>query len=282
VPRLRKSGSFPGGAGSGSCPADLERDFVTYCLAIQLSDHLVFASDSRTSAGVDNVSVYSKMNVIQPTEDRLFVVLTAGNLATTQAVLSQVQRDLDNPHSEASLRSADYLFDAARYIGRISRAMQTEDEEALSRSKASAEASFIVGGQVPGRAPNIYLVYPQGNCISASPRAPFLQIGETKYGKPILDRVITPDTPLGDAVRCALMSISSTMRSNISVGPPIEVAIYRRDSYTIERHITLDYDSRLFLEMEESWGTGLRQALSALPRFDWEEESRPPRAASGQ
>lgn len=253
---------------------------MTYCLAIQLREYLVFASDSRTSAGVDNVSVYSKMNVFQPADDRIFVILTAGNLATTQAVLSQVQRDLDNPHSEESLRTVDYLFDAARYIGRISREVQKEDEEALSRSQASAEASFIVGGQVPGRPHNIYLVYPQGNCISASPKAPFLQIGETKYGKPILDRVITPDTPLGDAVRCALMSISSTMRSNISVGPPIEVAIYRADSCQIERRISLDYDSRLFLEMEESWGTGLRQALSALPRFDWEEPPTAHRAVN--
>jgi len=246
---------------------------MTYCLAIQLKEYLVFASDSRTSAGVDNVSVYSKMHVFQPADNRIFVVLTAGNLATTQAVLSKVQRDLDNPHAEVSLRTVEYLFDAARYIGRISREIQNEDEEALSRSQASAEASFIVGGQVPGRPHNIYLVYPQGNCITAPPKAPFLQIGETKYGKPILDRVITPETPLGDAVRCALMSISSTMRSNTSVGPPIEIAIYRADSYRIERRITLDYDSRLFLEMEESWATGLRQALSALPRFDWEEEA---------
>ncbi len=255
---------------------------MTYCLAIQLKKHLVFASDSRTSAGVDNVSIYSKMHIFEPEDDRIFVILTAGNLATTQAVLSQVQRDLDNPHSEESLRSVDYMFDAARYIGRISRAVQSEDEEALTKSQASVEASFIVGGQVPGRPHNVYLVYPQGNCISASPKAPFLQIGETKYGKPILDRVITPETPLGDAVRCALMSLSSTMRSNISVGPPIEIAIYRSDSYRIERRITLDHDSRLLMEMEETWSAGLRQALSALPRFDWEATPPGRRAASSR
>jgi len=255
---------------------------VTYCLAIQLTDYLVFASDSRTSAGVDNVSVYSKMHIFSIGEERFFTLLTAGNLATAQAVLSRIQRDLDNPHAEESLRNVDYLFDAAHYIGRISRAVQDEHEEALSRAKANAEASFILGGQVAGRAPNLYLVYPQGNCITASPRAPYLQIGETKYGKPILDRAVTPQTSLGDAVRCALMSIASTMRSNISVGPPVEIAIYRRDAYSLERHITFEQDSRELIEMEESWSAGLRRALSALPRFDWETETSGPRALNSQ
>ena len=244
---------------------------MTYCLAIQLTDHLVFASDSRTSAGVDNVSVYSKMHVFSAAKDRYFTLLSAGNLATTQAVLSRIQRDLDNPHSEESLRNVDYMFDAAHYIGRISRDVQTEHEEALSRSQASAEASFILGGQVGKRPPNIYLIYPQGNCITASHQAPYLQIGETKYGKPILDRVVAPETSLGDAVRCAMMSIASTMRSNISVGPPIEIAIYRNGDFSSSRHLTFEQDSRELMDMEESWSAGLRQALSALPRFSWED-----------
>ena len=248
---------------------------MTYCLAIQLKDHLIFASDSRTSAGVDNVTVYSKMHQFPLGDDRLFVALTAGNLATTQAVLSRVQRDLDNPHAEESLRTADYLFDAAHYIGRISRQIQEEHSDAFTKGQGGAEASFILGGQIRSRPHNIYLVYPQGNCITASPKAPFLQIGETKYGKPILDRVITLETSLGDAIRCALMSISSTMRSNISVGPPVEVAVYARDSFAISHHMILDYDSRLLMEMEESWSRGLKRALSKLPRFDWEEDAGP-------
>ncbi len=248
---------------------------MTYCLAIQLKNHLVFAGDSRTSAGVDNVTVYSKMHQFPLGDDRMFVLLTAGNLATSQAVLSRIQRDLDNPHADESLRTADYLFDAAHYIGRISRQVQNEHVGAFPDAEGSVEASFILGGQIRGRPHNIYLVYPQGNCITASPKAPFLQIGETKYGKPILDRAITPDTSLGDAVRCALMSISSTMRSNISVGPPVEVAVYARDSFAIERHMVLDYDSRLLLQLEESWSQGLRRALSELPRFDWEQEAGP-------
>jgi len=248
---------------------------VTYCLAIQLANHLVFASDSRTSAGVDNVTVYSKMHRFALDGDRLYVMLTAGNLATSQAVLSRIQRDLDNPHAKESLRTADYLFDAAHYIGRISRQVQAEHSDAFPEAQHGIEASFILGGQILGRPHNIYLIYPQGNCITASPNTPFLQIGETKYGKPILDRAITPDMSLGDAIRCALMSISSTMRSNISVGPPVEVAVYERDSFAIGRHIVLDYDSRLLLEMEESWSQGLRRALSELPRFDWETEAGP-------
>jgi putative proteasome-type protease len=248
---------------------------VTYCLAIQLNNHLVFAGDSRTSAGVDNVTVYSKMHRFPLGDDRMFVILTAGNLATSQAVLSRIQRDLDNPHAEESLRTADYLFDAAHYIGRISRQVQAEHSDAFSEAQHRVEASFVLGGQIRGRPHNIYLVYPQGNCITASPKAPFLQIGETKYGKPILDRVIAPETSLGDAIRCALMSISSTMRSNISVGPPVEVAVYERDSFDIAHHIVLDYDSRLLLQMEDSWNQGLKRALSDLPRFDWEEEPGP-------
>ena len=248
---------------------------MTYCLAIQLKDHLIFASDSRTSAGVNNVTVYSKMHQFPLGDDRLFVALTAGNLATTQAVLSRVQRDLDNPHAEESLRTADYLFDAAHYIGRISRQIQEEHSDAFTKGQGGAEASFILGGQIRSRPHNIYLVYPQGNCITASPKAPFLQIGETKYGKPILDRVITLETSLGDAIRCALMSISSTMRSNISVGPPVEVAVYARDSFAISHHMILDYDSRLLMDMEESWSRGLKSALSKLPRFDWEEDAGP-------
>lgn len=249
---------------------------MTYCLAIQLQDHLVFASDSRTSAGVDNVSTYSKMHKFPVAGDRFFTLLTAGNLATTQAVLSRIQRDLDNPHAEESLRNVDYLFDAAHYVGRISRSIQNEHEDALSRSQTSVEASFIIGGQVGQRAPNLYLIYPQGNCITASPKAPYLQVGETKYGKPILDRVVTPTTSLGDAVRCALMSIASTMRSNISVGPPIEIAIYRKDRYRNVREIIFEQDSRELIEMEECWSAGLRKALSALPRFDWEGETEEP------
>ena len=254
---------------------------MTYCLAIQLKDHLVFAGDSRTSAGVDNVTVYSKMHQFPLTDDRLFVILTAGNLATSQAVLSRIQRDLDNPHAEDSLYTADYLFDAAHYIGRISRQVQAEHHEAFEDGHGSVEASFVLGGQIRGRPHNAYLIYPQGNCITASPKAPFLQIGETKYGKPILDRVITTETPPGDAIRCALMSISSTMRSNISVGPPIEIAVYARDSFAIERHMVLDYDSRLLLDLEESWSQGLRRALSELPRFEW-EDGPAPRAVRSQ
>lgn len=255
---------------------------MTYCLAIQLTDQLVFASDSRTSAGVDNVSVYSKMHIFPVAEDRFFTLLSAGNLATTQAVLSRIQRDLDNPHAEESLRNVDYMFDAAHYVGRISRAVQDEHEDALNRADVSVEASFIMGGQVARRPPNAYLIYPQGNCITASPQAPYLQIGETKYGKPILDRAVAPETSLGDAVRCALMSIASTMRSNISVGPPIEIAIYQRDSYRILRHLTFEHESREFIEMEESWSAGLRRTLSELPRFDWEEEDSGPFALHSQ
>lgn len=245
---------------------------MTYCLAIRVNDGLVFASDSRTNAGVDYVSTYSKMFVFGVPGERLLVLLASGNLATTQAVVNSIQRDLDDPSAAENLNGFHYLFDAAHYVGRISRRVQAECREALRDDGISAEASFILGGQIHGRDPNIYLIYPQGNSISASTETPYLQIGETKYGKPILDRIIRPATGLEDAARCALVSIDSTMRANISVGPPVELAIYRRDELALTRRLNLDYGTPMFRELQKRWNEGLRRAFERLPRFDWERE----------
>ncbi len=244
---------------------------MTYGVAIKVNDGLVFASDSRSNAGVDHVSVYSKMHVFTPRpEGPVFVLLTAGNLATSQAVVNQLQRDLDDPDCEVRLDRVQHLFDAAQYVGDISRRVQDRYADALKCSGAEVAATFILGGQLPGQNPDVYMIYAEGNYISASAETPYLQIGETKYGKPILDRIVTPATALEDAARCALVSLDSTTRSNISVGPPFELAIYRRDEQRIGHYLNLGLQSPLYVTIGKRWNEGLRRAFERLPRFDWE------------
>lgn len=243
---------------------------MTYCLAISLNQGLVFASDSRTNAGVDYVTSYSKMHTFVWPDERLCVLLTSGNLATSQAVLNSIRKDLDDGHAPFDLRSGQHLHELANYIGQLSQQQQRQHAEAMSKSNLSAECSFILGGQIAGQAPEIYLIYPQGNYISASPETPYLQIGETKYGKPILDRMISPLTRLEDAARCALVSLDSTMRSNVSVGPPIELAIHNAQAIKQPQYSKLTPDSALFKSIQKNWDDGLRNAFNGLPRFEWE------------
>jgi putative proteasome-type protease len=243
---------------------------MTYCLAVKTDAGIVFASDSRTNAGVDNVNSYSKMHAFILPGERCFVLLTAGNLATTQAVINTLQRDFADHHAKRSLRTPGYLFDAAEYVGEISCKLQARHAEATKKRDVDFSASFILGGQIADGPHEILMVYPEGNVIAVSPANPYLQIGETKYGKPILDRVITHETSLEDAARCALVSIDSTMRSNISVGPPIELRFYRAGSHAIERHMTLDLESPFYDKLRRAWGDGLNRVFRELPPFEWE------------
>lgn len=245
---------------------------MTYCLAIRINKGLVFASDSRTHAGVDYVTTYSKMHRFGQPGERICVILTAGNLATSQAVINQINKDLEDPKAKVNLYKTGHLYEAAHYIGKLSQKEQQQHAKAMEHSQSNAEASFILGGQIVGKEPEIYLIYPQGNYISASPETPFLQIGENKYGKPILDRIIGPTTTLEDAARCALVSLDSTMRSNISVGPPLELAIYEANSIEGPRHITLTLNSPMYKSLQKRWNEGLKRSFNRLPRFDWEED----------
>lgn len=242
---------------------------MTYCLAIRLETGLILASDSRTNAGVDHISTYSKMNVFEM-PGRLFVLLSSGNLATTQAVLNRVQRDLEEPEATLSLATVKHIMDAAKYIGKLSIKAQQEHASSLEKHGINAECSFILGGQIENGQHDVHLIYPQGNSITASPTTPYLQIGEIKYGKPILDRILAANTSLGDAARCALVSLDSTMRSNISVGPPIELAVYKCDALRLDRRLVLELDSPEYLAIRDAWSSGLQQAFDNLPRFDWE------------
>jgi putative proteasome-type protease len=249
---------------------------MTYCLAINLKQGLVFCSDSRTNAGMDNVSTYSKMHTFVWPGDRVFVLLSAGNLATTQAVVKKINRDVEQG-LVPSLLSVGSMHEAADYVGMISTDLQRLH---ASRDTASTnfEASFIFGGQVGHAAPEIFMIYPQGNYIHESDEHPFLQIGETKYGKPILDRIIKRGETLERAARCALVSMNSTIRSNVTVGPPIDLLIYERDSLAEGRRLYLTEDDPYAREIAERWNEGLVLALDNLPHFPWEEEHAAQRA----
>ena len=253
---------------------------MTYCVGLLLDQGLVLASDSRTNAGVDNISSYSKLHLFQPAPDRVFVLLAAGNLATTRELVDRVRRDLDqavNPRpspyqqgSPVSLLNVNYLFEAATYIGQLNLAIQDEHGPALGKIGASAEATFILGGQIAGEPPGLFLIYPQGNAIAASAETPYLQIGDSKFGKSTLDRIAHPGLSLDDGARLCLVSLESTARANLSVAPPYELAIYPRDALQLSHRMRLDSDSPDLQALTQSWEQSQRQAFAALPRFAWE------------
>ena len=250
---------------------------MTYCVAIKVNSGLVFAADTRTSAGVDDVRTYNKLHTFDVPGDRCFVVLSAGNLATTQAVLAHAQREMNDPNIAVSLRTVRHMFDAAEYLGLLSVRAQKQVLQESAYNGINVETTLILGGQIRGEEPAIYLIYPLGNCISASPETPFLQIGETKYGKPILDRFIRPDVPLEDAARCALVSLDSTMRSNISCGPPVDIALMPRDALQITRKLRMDTDTPYYAQLRETWQRQLDMAVRSLPKFEWElQQQQPP------
>ena len=249
---------------------------MTYCVGISLDDGLVFASDSRTNAGVDYVTTYSKMHVFNPSPDRLFVILSAGNLATTQEVINHIQRDLDYPTGGPNLANVRYLFEAAEYVGSVSLAVQKEHGHALAQSGVSGETTLLIGGQIAGQPHGLMLIYPQGNYIMASPETPYLQTGESKYGKPALDRIVHPSLRLEEGARLALVSLDATARSNITVGPPFELAIYRRDQITLSHRYKFEEHDPYLMQVCDAWNAGIRAAFDKLPRFAWEPPVAPP------
>lgn len=248
---------------------------MTYCVAMNLQDGLVFASDSRTSAGTDYVTTYSKMHLFTPASDRVFVLMSAGNLATTQEVINHIKRDLDN-NPENGLLSARYLFEVADYIGRVSQEVQLNHQNALQNAGISGDTSWILGGQIMGQPHSLMMIYPQGNYIEASLSTPYLQIGETKYGKPVLDRVLKYNTSLNDAAKLALVSLTSTANSNISVGAPFEVSSYHKDSFQIFDRCKFNPHDKFLRTLEKSWKEGLKQVFNSLPGFDWKSPTQPP------
>lgn len=243
---------------------------MTYCVGIEMDQGLVFAADTRTSASFDDVRVYRKMHTFEYPGERVFVLMSAGNLATTQLTVSRLQRDADDPEAKRSLRTLSHLYEVAEYVGDVLVASQSKVSDEAQHSGVSVQATLILGGQIAGERPGLYMIYPLGNCIATSPETPYLQIGESKYGKPILDRILRPETTLEDAARCALVSLDSTIRSNLSVGLPIDMALIRAGDLKITQKMRLESDTPLYSEIHETWSRKLDAAVRSLPRFSWE------------
>jgi putative proteasome-type protease len=238
---------------------------MTYCVATLLDTGMVFLADSRTNAGVDQINTFRKMHVFEKPGDRVIVLLTSGNLAITQSVLHILQTQLDHPDAHAGLFTVPSMFDAATLVGDALRQVHAHDAAALKEHGIDFNAAFILGGQVCGEAPRLFHVYAAGNFIEATLDTPYFQIGEAKYGKPIIDRVVSRSTSLAEAVKCALISMDSTIRSNLSVGPPLDLLVLRRDALRVLTHRNITADDAYFGMIRSGWSDSLRHAFHALP-----------------
>ncbi|WP_027994651.1 proteasome-type protease [Simplicispira psychrophila] len=245
---------------------------MTYCVAMRLDAGLLFASDSRTNAGVDHIATFRKMSVFEVPGERLITLLSAGNLATTQSVVSLLRQRLAHPGGteREHLLNRPSMYDVAELVGRTIKETVARDANAQSLGQGvDFGGNFLVGGQIRGEEPRLFHVYAQGNFIEAGQDTPYFQIGESKYGKPIIDRVVRYQTSLKEAAKCTLISFDSTIRSNLSVGLPIDMLLYRTDSFAkVEPH-RIGADDPYFNKLSRGWGDGLRRAFAKLPDEDW-------------
>lgn len=241
---------------------------MTYCVAMRLDRGIVFAADTRTNAGVDNIAQYRKLHYWRQTGERVLVLMTAGNLAITQSVISILNEQMSAAEpGQESLMTAPNMYRAARMVGEALRDVRRIDGPALEAAKAGFSASIILGGQIKGERPRLFQIYSEGNFIEATDDTPFFQIGEHKYGKPILDRVAQPAMRLGEAAKLILLSFDSTLRSNLSVGMPIDLLIYERDSLDVRREKRIQYDDEYFKKLSGAWSDALRQAFAKIEEF---------------
>jgi putative proteasome-type protease len=245
---------------------------MTYCVGIKLNAGLVFLSDSRTNAGVDNISTFRKVIVYERPGDRFMVLLSAGNLSIAQSVreILQVEELKEGGGSESmTIWNAKSMFDAARVLGNAVRHVYNRDAEALQQSGVEFHVNLIFGGQIRGEKMRLFQVYSAGNFIEATLETPYFQVGEYKYGKPVLDRVITPETSLEEAAKCALVSMDSTMKSNLSVGPPLDLVVYEADTFQSEKVVCIDMQNPYFRMLHMSWGQKLREVFDSLEDPVW-------------
>ncbi len=242
---------------------------VTYCIGVLLDQGLIFASDSRTNAGMDNIAKFCKMTVFEQPGDRVIVMLSSGNLAGTQAVIGVLNQRCDAGDTTPNLWGARTMFDVAMLVSDAMRDIERRDGFHLEENDIVFNSSFIIGGQIGSERLRLFRIYPEGNFIEAGIDTPFFQTGETKYGKPIIDRVITPSTQLADATKCVLVSFDLTMRSNLSVGMPIDLICYELDSLKIDRRRRLDNGDAYFTALSRDWGDGMKQAFRHLPELLW-------------
>ena len=241
---------------------------MTFCIGIKAKEGLVFASDSRTNAGLSDVNIYSKMFTYD-VGDRSIILVTSGNLATSQAVFKSIEKDLKDNSGRKNLNTCEDFDQIAKYIGALN--IKHSSPRGMNTDTVLLGSTFIVGGQIKNKPMELFLVYPQGNYIKPADSKPYLVIGEVKYGKPILDRVITSDVSIGDASRCALISMDSTLKSDLTVGPPIDFAVYKKDQLKIASQKCLNLDDEEFSKVSQEWSDGIIKIFNSFPRFDWEK-----------
>ena len=241
---------------------------MTYCVGLKLKAGLVLLSDTRTNAGIDNIARFRKMFVYEQPGERVIVLMTAGNLGITQSVLAKldaaVKRSKIDPEIE-SIMSCENLYRAAELVGEVMHEVQARDRANIEAQGAAADATIIMAGQRKGGELRLFLVYTAGNFIEATDDTPYLQIGEHKYGKPILDRVIKPSTTLDEALKAALVSMDSTLRSNLSVGMPLDLLVIRAGEFKIGFQQRIEQDHKEFRQISDSWASALREAFNGLP-----------------
>jgi len=245
---------------------------MTYCVGVLLEEGIVLGSDSRTHAGVDDFATFCKMTVFEEAGERVLVLLSSGSLAGTQAVVSVLRQQADgatDAEGTVSIRSARTMFDVARVVSDAMRAIDRRDSEHLEKHDLSFNASFILGGQIKGEPMRLFRIYAAGNFIEAGADTPFFQTGEAKYGKPIIDRVIARSTSLSDATKCVLVSFDSTMRSNLSVGMPIDLLCYERDALVVRKRRRFEQGDPYFGALSKKWSEGVRAAFKELPEPQW-------------
>ena len=248
---------------------------MTYCVAIKLKAGLVFLSDSRTNAGLDQISTFRKMIVYEKPGERFMVLLSAGNLSVCQSVreILQVEQLTDHEGGEPiTIWNARSMFDATRVLGAAIRRVYERDAAALKQAGVEFNVSLIFGGQIAGEGMRLFAVYSAGNFIEATPETPYFQVGESKYGKPVLDRVITLDTPLDEAAKCALVSMDSTLKSNLSVGLPLDMVVYEADRFQTDKVVCLDENNPYFRMLHNSWGLKLREVFDSIEDPMWNGE----------
>jgi len=241
---------------------------MTYCCGILVRDGLVMFADTRTNAGVDNISTFRKLHIFKEDGQRIMAIATAGNLSISQSVISMLREGWENPETGETerLMDAPTMFQAAQRVGHIIRRTHEVEGTALEAADVKFDVSFLLGGQIKGERPRLFMLYSAGNFIECTQDTPYLQIGEHKYGKPVLDRAITYDIDLYDALKVGLVSVDSTMRSNLSVGMPLDILIARRDALTAELSYRIEPGESYFHDLRERWSAALRAAHASIPR----------------
>jgi putative proteasome-type protease len=242
---------------------------MTYCVSMSLDAGMIFASDSRTNAGVDQIARFSKMRSFIRDGDRVIVMLSSGNLSITQNAVNVLESRNRGGDGEPNLMNVQSMFEVARLLGDALREVKTRDGPYLVQNNIDSSANFIVGGQIRGEPARLFHVYGEGNFIEATAETCYFQIGESKYGKPVIDRVVSRQTSLTDATKCVLVSFDSTMRSNISVGLPIDLLVYEADQLQVKLTRRIDETDPYFQMVHTQWGEGLRRVFAQLPDPDW-------------